>query len=111
MKATKMNTNMMTAKSLTRKKMEVKTFDELSKTEQICLYLHDHPEVLTEELMTEVAARYMNYAHIRYMIKQMFSQILLDNVKNDNIVIIPDHYEEESEKERLCQQRTAHIYE
>lgn len=87
----KLKTNMMTGKSLYSKK----TFGELSKTEQICLYFHDHPEALTEELMTEVAARYMNYAHIRFKIKQLYSQVFLDNVNKDNFVLIPDHYEEE----------------
>lgn len=79
------------------KKMERKCFDDLSRMEKICLYLHDHPEALTERLMIQVAARIMNYGYIRLRIKQMYPQIIQENLMNNNFVGIPDHYEQEQE--------------
>ena len=76
------------------KKMERKSFKDLSRNEQICLYLRDHPEALTEDLMIEVAARFMNVAYIRYMIRRLYHQIVKENIKKNNFVIVPDHYEE-----------------
>ena len=87
---TMMNHLMMKSK----KKMERKTFNQLNRNEQICLYLKDHPEALTEDLMIEVAARFMNVAYIRYMIRRLYHQIVKDNIKKNNFVIVPDHYEE-----------------
>ena len=83
------------------KKMERKSFNDLGKNEQICLYLRDHPEVLTEDLMIEVCARFMNVAYIRYMIRRLYHQIVKDNIKKNNFVIVPDHYEEKK-KDGLC---------
>lgn len=77
------------------KKMERKSFKDLSRNEQICLYLRDHPEALTEDLMIEVAARFMNVAYIRYMIRRLYHQIVQDNIKKNNFVIIPEHYVQE----------------
>jgi len=75
--------------------MEKKNLNELTKTEQIRLYLNDHPECLTERLMVEIAARYMNYGYIRMRIKELYSQIIQENLMNNNFVAIPDHYEQE----------------
>lgn len=75
------------------KKMERKSFNDLGKNEQICLYLRDHPEVLTEGLMLEVCAKFLNVAYIRYMIRRLYHQIVKDNIKKNNFVIVPDHYE------------------
>lgn len=72
-----------------------KSLNDLTRTEQIRLYLNDHPECLTEMLMMKVAATYMNYGYIRYMIKQMYPKILHENLMNNNFVIIPDKYEQE----------------
>ena len=72
----------------------MKSFNQLNRNEQICLYLRDHPEALTEDLMIEVAARFMNVAYIRYMIRGLYQQIVKSNIKNNNFVIVPDHYEE-----------------
>ena len=55
--------------------LERMSLDELGKTEQVAIYLHNHPECLTERLMTHVAARLMNYGYIRLRIKQMYRQI------------------------------------
>ena len=74
--------------------MERKSFKELSQQEKICLYLHDHPEALTERLMIRVAARVMNYGYIRLRIRQLYRDIILENIKKNNFVTIPDHYEE-----------------
>ena len=75
------------------RKIEKKSFNQLSKNEQICLYLHDHPEVLTDDFMIRVAARFMNVAYIRNMIRKQCHQIVIDNIKKNNFVIIPEHYE------------------
>ena len=75
--------------------MPKKSLDELSRIEQIRLYLNDHPQCLTERLMIKVAATYMNYAKIRHMIKQMYPEIVHENIMNNNFVIVPDKYEQE----------------
>lgn len=74
--------------------MREKSINELSRKDRICLYLKDHPEALTEDLMIEVAARFMNVAYIRYMIRRLYQQIVKENIKKNNFVIVPDHYEE-----------------
>lgn len=73
----------------------MKSFNQLNRNEQICLYLKDHPEALTEDLMIEVAARFMNVAYIRYMIRRLYHQIVKDNIKKNNFVLVPDHYVQE----------------
>lgn len=88
---TMMNHLMMKSK----KKMERKSFSQLTRNQQVCLYLHDHPEALTEDLMIEVAARFMNVAYIRYMIRRLYHQIVKDNIKKNNFVLVPDHYVQE----------------
>ena len=88
---TMMNHLMMKSK----KKMERKSFNQLTRNQQVCLYLHDHPEALTEDLMIEVAARFMNVAYIRYMIRRLYHQIVKDNIKKNNFVLVPDHYVQE----------------
>ena len=84
-------------KNSTMKKirMERKSVKQLGKMEQVAIYLHNHPECLTERLMTHVAARFMNYGYIRLRIKQMYRQIILDNVKKNNFVAISDYNDEE----------------
>ena len=72
---------------------ERKSYDELDGDEQVCIFLRDHPECLTEELMTEIAARYLNLATIRLMIRKLYPRIVRENVENNNFVIIPEHYE------------------
>ena len=78
-----------------RIKLERLSFDDLEKKQKICLYLKDHPEVLTQELMDEVATRYMNIGYIRKAIKNIYSQFVLENVTNNNFIIVPDHYGKE----------------
>ena len=75
--------------------MEKKSLNELSKTEKIRLFLNDHPEYLTEKLMTWVASYYMNYGYIRMRIKELYPQIVKENLMNNNFVVTPDHYEQE----------------
>ena len=84
----------MMKKNLTMMKVERKSFDELTRMQKICLYLHDHPEALTERLMIQVAARIMNYSYIRLRIRQLYRDIIQENIKKNNFVTIPDHYEE-----------------
>ena len=76
-------------------KMERMSFEELGRKEKICLYLKDHPEVLTQELMDEVATRYMNIGYIRKAIQRIYSQFILENLTNNNFIIVPDHYGKE----------------
>ena len=75
--------------------MSKKSFHKLSKTEKICLYLHDHPEALTERLMIQVAARIMNYGYIRMRIKELYPQIIQENLMNNNFVVITANSDEE----------------
>lgn len=75
--------------------LERMSFEELGKTEQVAIYLHNHTNCLTERLMTHVAARFLNYGYIRMRIKQMYRQIILDNVKKNNFVVIREHSDEE----------------
>lgn len=86
---------MMNTMMVKKIKMERMSFDELGKKQKICLYLKDHPEVLTQELMDEVATRYMNIGYIRKAIKNIYSQFVLENVTNNNFIIVPDHYGKE----------------
>ena len=79
----------------TGKMMKRKTVNQLSKMERICLYQHDHPEYLTDELMEEVATRFLNYAYIRKTIKNLYPKIIEYNIKKDNFIIIPEHYEDQ----------------
>ena len=74
---------------------EKKSMNDLTKTEQVRLYLNDHPEALTEELMAWVASYYMNYGYIRMRIKQMYPDIIHENIMKDNFVIVPSKYEQE----------------
>ena len=84
---------MMKAKALIYS-MEKKSIDELSREEQIRLYLNDHPECLTEKLMAWVASYYMNYGYIRMKIKENYPQLVNEYLMNNNFVRLPDHYEE-----------------
>ena len=72
-----------------------KSFNELSRTEQIRLYLNDHSECLTERLLSWVAAYYMNYSYIRMRIKELYPEIIHKYIMNDNFVRTPDHYNEQ----------------
>ena len=89
-----MKQDMMKAKALIYG-MERKNVDDLSRMEQIRIYLKTHPECLTEELMAWVASYCMNYGYIRLRIKQMYSEIIHQNIMKNNFVIIPERYEEE----------------
>jgi hypothetical protein len=75
--------------------MEKKSLNDLTKTEQIRLYLNDHPECLTERLMAWVASYIMNYGYIRMKNKELYPQIIHENIMKDNFVRIPDHYNEQ----------------
>ena len=86
---------MMKMTSIKTSGMKSKRINQLSKMERICIYLHDHPECLTEKLMTWVASYYMNYGYIRMRIKELYPQIVKENLMNNNFVVTPDHYEQE----------------
>jgi hypothetical protein len=76
------------------KKVERMSFKDLSKNEQIALYLHDHPNALTQKLMLYIATHYMNIGYIRKRIKELYPKIVKNNIQDNNFVIIPSHYEE-----------------
>lgn len=76
-------------------RMERKSVKQLCMTEQVAIYLHNHPECLTERLMTHIAAYFMNYGYIRMRIKEMYRQIIMDNVKMNKFVVISEHSDEE----------------
>ena len=75
--------------------MERMSFDELGKKQKLCLYLKDHPEVLTQKLMDEVCTCYMNIGYIRKAIQRIYSQFVLENLTNNNFIVVPDHYGKE----------------
>ena len=75
--------------------MEKNNMNELTRTEQIRIYLNNHPEFLTEELMAWVASYYMNYGYIRMKIKELYPEIIHENLMKDNFVIVPSKYEQE----------------
>lgn len=75
--------------------MEKKSLNDLSKTEQIRLWLNDHSECLTEELMAWVASYFLSYGYIRMKIKELYPAIIHENIMNNNFVRIPDHYNEQ----------------
>ena len=75
--------------------MEKKNMNELTRTEQIRIYLNNHPECLTEELMAWVASYYMNYGYIRMKIKELYPEIIHENLMKDDFVIVPSKYEQE----------------
>lgn len=73
--------------------LERKSFDQLSRKDKIAIYLQEHPAALTEDTMIEVAARFMNYSYIRYMIRDIYQQFIQDNLEKDNFVIIENYHE------------------
>ena len=91
-----MKQDMMKAKALIYG-MERKNVDDLSRMEQIRIYLKTHPECLTEELMAWVASYYMNYGYIRKRIKELYPKIVMNNIQDNNFVLIPEHYVQNKE--------------
>lgn len=75
--------------------MTEKKMSELSQSEKVRLYLNDHPEYLTEKLMSWVASYYLNYGYIRMRIKELYPEIIHKNIMMNNFVRIPDHYNEQ----------------
>ena len=75
------------------RRLTMKNFDQLSRKDKIAIYLQEHPEALAEETMIEVAARFMNYSYIRFMIREIYQQFIQDNLVKDNFVIIEDYNE------------------
>ena len=86
--------DMMKAKALIYG-MEKNNMNELTRTEQIRIYLNDHPKALSEKLMAWVASYFMSYGYIRLRIKQMYPDIIHENLMKDNFVIVPNKYEQE----------------
>jgi hypothetical protein len=70
---------------------ERKSYDELDRDEQVCIFLRDNPQCLTERLTTEIAARFLNVVTIRLMIRKLYPRIVQEYVENNNFVIIPEH--------------------
>ena len=70
--------------------LERKSFEELDDMQKMSLYLHNHKNVLSQELMELVAEKYMNYAYIRKRIQQLYPQVVMTNLKEHNFVLIPE---------------------
>lgn len=81
--------------AMKKMKMERKSVKQLGKTEQVARYLYRHPECLTENLMAWVASYYMNYGYIRMRIKELYPQIIQENLMNNNFVVITANSDEE----------------
>ena len=81
----------------TIQKMDRMSFNQLSRNEQICLYLHDHPYALSQKLMLYVATHYMNIGYIRKRIKELYPKIVKNNIQDNNFVLIPEHYVQNKE--------------
>ena len=77
--------------------MDRMSFNQLSRNEQICLYLHDHPNALSQKLMLYVATHYMNIGYIRKRIKELYPKIVKNNIQDNNFVLIPEHYVQNKE--------------
>ena len=85
-------------KSMKRmQKVQRMSFNQLSKNEQIALYLHDNPEALSQELMLYIATHYMNIGYIRKRIKELYPKIVMNNIQDNNFVLIPEHYVQNKE--------------
>lgn len=82
----------MTKKSMIQS-LERKSFNQLSKKDKIAIYLQEYPEALTEETMIEVAARFMNYSYIRFMIRDIYQKFVQENLEKDNFVIVENYNE------------------
>jgi hypothetical protein len=83
-------------KSMKRmQRVERMSFSQLSKNEQIALYLHDHP--LSQKLMLYIATHYMNIGYIRKRIKELYPKIVMNNIQDNNFVLIPEHYVQNKE--------------
>ena len=76
--------------------LERKSFNLLSKKDKIAVFLQEYPEALAEETMIEVAARFMNYSYIRYMIRDIYQQFIQDNLMKDNFIIVENYNEQET---------------
>ena len=73
-----------------KRKYEYGDFNEL---EKIRIYLEYHPEVFTNDVMEELADRFLNYNNVRKKIKELYPMIVRADIA-DNINLIPDDYEQ-----------------
>ncbi len=54
---------------------------------------HHKDEVFTEELMNELADKFLNYHYVRTKIKELYPRIIKTDIMN-NVNLIPDNDEE-----------------
>lgn len=78
-------------------KVERMSIKDLSKNEQIALYIRDNPEALSQELMLYIATHLMNVGYIRKRIKELYPKIVKNIIQDNNFVLIPDHYVQNKE--------------
>ena len=76
--------------AMKRKNKKCGHFNEL---EKIRIYMEYHKnDVFTEELMNELAERFLNYHYVRTKIKELYPRIVEADIMN-NVNIIPDNDE------------------
>jgi hypothetical protein len=79
-----------TAMKRKKNKHPIGNFNEL---EKIRIYMEYHKdEVFTEELMEELAERFLNYHYVRAKIKELYPRIIKTDIMN-NVNLIPDNDE------------------
>ena len=75
------------------KRKKNKKCGQFNELEKIRIYMEYHKdEVFTEELMEELAERFLNYHYVRTKIKELYPRIIKTDIMN-NVNIIPDNDE------------------
>ncbi len=82
------------------KKCSYADFNDL---ERIRVYMEYHPEIFTDELMEYLSFYFLSYYQVRKTIKKLYPSIIKKMVKNNEIDVIPNRYEEEYQKRKKRQ--------
>lgn len=78
---------------LAMKKQRNKKCGHFNELEKIRIYMEYHKdEVFTEELMNELADKFLNYHYVRTKIKELYPRIVEADIMN-NVNLIPDNDE------------------
>ena len=85
---------------------KIQKMSNLSWDERMRMYLENYAqEVFKPELMEELADKFLNYNTVRKTIKQLYPEILIEDIL-PNCNLIPDNYEEEHQTNKgFCQCR------
>lgn len=85
---------MKTRERTAMKKQRNKKCGHFNELEKIRIYMEHHKdEVFTEELMNELADKFLNYHYVRTKIKELYPRIIKTDIMN-NVNLIPDNDEE-----------------